>query len=207
MIVNLRVSPENAVKPQYLERLVANGLAFAVESFATVSEDVLTTKLDWKVFNFPTAREVAQRWIDSKTRKNEMLSFSYFFNIDGTFEVIDLFETGHTSMDDQAMKIPTLWDYFADQIKTLGAYGFDAHPVFSNINPSLKDIFVEAAARYTVHGLAPERVGMFGDEEQVVFMTAYNNEGLYAETLKKISEQYNGSQRQEASEGNQETGS
>lgn len=190
MIINLRVSPALAKEPDYLERIIAHGIAFGVESFPSLDEEVVKTKIDWAAFNCDLARKVAVSYLAEPKKRDEMLCFSYFINVAGAFESIHLYETGYTTMDDKAMKIPTLWDYFATQIESVADYGIEVNPVLRSLSPKIKDIVVEAAKFYSDYQTAPEKAGMFGDVNQIVFMTAYNNEALYAGVLKKISEKY-----------------
>lgn len=190
MIINLRVSPALAVEPEYLERLIANGIVFGVESFASLDEELVKTKVSWEAFNCDLARKVAEKYLAEPKKREEMLCFSYFLNVAGAFEVINLYETGYSSMDDQVMKLPTLWDYLATQIKTFADYGFEANPVMTGLSPKIKDLVAETVKHYSNYQVVPEKAGMFGDVKQIVFMTAYNNEALYAGVLKKISEQY-----------------
>lgn len=190
MIINLRVSPALVVIPEYLERLIANGIAFAVESFPSLDEEIVKTKVNWEAFNCELGRKVARSYLAEPKRRGEMLCFSYFLNVAGEFECVNLYETGYSTLDDQAVKIPTLWDYAATQIQNVADYGIDGNPVLSTLSPNIKDLIVETAKFYADHNVVPEKAGMFGDPNQVIFMTAYNNEPLYAGVLKKISEKY-----------------
>lgn len=207
MIINLRVSPALAIIPEYLERLIANGIAFAVESFPSLDEEIVKTKVDWKAFNCELGRKVARSYLAEPKKRNEMLCFSYFLNVAGEFECVNLYETGYSTLDDQSMKIPTLWDYAATQIQNVVDYGIEGNPVLSNLSPNIKDLIMETANHYANYNVVPEKAGMFGDANQVIFMTGFNNEALYAGVLKNISEQYkNGTDQKEAAEEHQETG-
>lgn len=204
MIINLRVSPINVLEPEYLERLIANGIAFGVENFPSLSEEIVKTKVNWEAFNCDLARKVASVYLSEPKKREEMLCFSYFLNVSGEFEVINLYETGYGTMDDKAMKIPTLWDYFSTQIQSVTDHGIEANPVLASLSPKLKDMIVETTQYFSQYQAQPLRAGMFGDERQVVFMTGYNHEALYAGVLKKISEKYVNESPKETQEGREE---